>query len=148
MEEAKILTVKEMLYKKDSREILNFISQTNDTKILYIFAYNYNWENGFDIPAAIINNLACNLSIALLIFYRADGFSYLQNKADNLNLPQWSFFIKLLYESIMNGKYKKENIAFKVPLSKIQILNLKKLLTSEENIFIDDIPGENLDIVL
>lgn len=148
MEEAKILTVKEMVYNKDSREILNFISQTNDTELLYNFAYNYNWENGFDIPMAIINNRACNLSIALLIFYRADGFTYLQNEAENQNLPQWSFFIKQLYESIMKGKYERDNIGFKVPLSKIQIFKLKKILTSEENIFIDDIQGKDLDIVL
>ena len=60
---------------------------------------------GFDIPQTVLDNKKCDLSIALLIFYRADGLSYLEDKTDNANLPQWYSFIKRLYDSILTGEY-------------------------------------------
>ena len=45
----------------------------------------------FDIPQTVLDNKKCDLSIALFIFYRADGLSYLEDKTDNANLPQWYF---------------------------------------------------------
>ncbi|RGS62181.1 DUF4274 domain-containing protein, partial [Roseburia inulinivorans] len=41
------------------------ISQTEDQEILYVYAYNYNWDNGFDIPQTVLDNKKCDLSIAL-----------------------------------------------------------------------------------
>ncbi|MGN0304679.1 MAG: hypothetical protein ACI4D2_00830, partial [Lachnospiraceae bacterium] len=87
-------------------------------------------------------------SIALLIFYRADGLSYLEDKSDNANLPQWSSFIKRLYDSILTGKYQRGEIEFKVPLSKVQFFKLKKIITEEENILTENIEGKCLDIDL
>lgn len=88
------------------------------------------------------------MSIALLIFYRADGISYLADKSDNVNLPQWSTFIKKLYDSILAGKYQRGEIEFKVPLSKVELFKLRKAMTEEENIFIENIEGKCLDIGL
>lgn len=34
---------------------------------------NSAWDNGFDIPQTVLDNKKCDLSIALLIFYRAGG---------------------------------------------------------------------------
>ena len=115
---------------------------------LYVYAYNYNWDNGFDIPQAILDNEKCDLSIALLIFYRADGLSYLEDKSDNANLPQWSSFIKRLYDSILTGKYQRGEIEFKVPLSTVEFFKIKKIITEEENILTENIEGKCLDIDL
>lgn len=148
MDENKISSVKALLYDTDNDEVKRTIFQTEDQEILYVYAYNYNWDNGFDIPQAVLDNEKCDLSIALLIFYRADGLSYLEDKSDNANLPQWSSFIKRLYDSILTGKYQRGEIEFKVPLSKVQLFKLKKVIAEEENIFTENIEGKCLDIDL
>ena len=148
MDENKISSVKALLYDTDNDEVKRTIFQTEDQEILYVYAYNYNWDNGFDIPQIVLDNEKCDLSIALLIFYRADGLSYLEDKSDNANLPQWSSFIKRLYDSILTGKYQRGEIEFKVPLSKVQLFKLKKVITEEENIFTENIEGKCLDIDL
>ncbi len=148
MDENKVSSVKALLYDADNDEVKRVIFQTQDQEILYVYAYNYNWDNGFDIPQTVLDNEKCDLSIALLIFYRADGLSYLADKSDNENLPQWSSFIKNLYDSILTGKYQRGEIEFKVPLSKVQLFRLKKAITEEENIFTEDIEGKCLDIDL
>ena len=148
MDENKISCVKALLYNADNDEVKRVFLQMQDQEILYIYAYNYNWDNGFDIPQAVLDNEKCDLSIALLIFYRADGVSYLSEKSDNENLPQWSSFIKKLYYSILSGRYQRGEIEFKVPLSKVQLFKLKRTITEEENIFTEDIEGKCLDIDL
>ncbi len=148
MDENKISNVKVLLYNADNDEVKRIIFQTEDREVLYVYAYNYNWDNGFDIPQTVLDNEKCDLSIALLIFYRADGLSYLADKSDNANLPQWSSFIKRLYESILKGKYQRGEIEFNVPLSKVQLFKLKKVLTDEEDIFTENIEGKCLNIDL
>ena len=157
MDENKIVNVKALLYDADTDEVKRIISQTEDQEILYVYAYNYNWDNGFDIPQTVLDNKKCDLSIALLIFYRADGlgstivveeWENLEDKTDNANLPQWYSFIKRLYDSILTGEYQSGEIEFKVPLSKVQLFKLKKVIAEEENIFTENIEGKCLDINL
>ena len=149
MEENKISKVKLLLYDEYTKEeVQAIVSQIEDQEVLYVYTYNYNWDNGFEIPQLILNNDKCDLSIALLIFYRADGISYLFNKSNNERLPHWSSFIKTVYDSILDGKYQSGGVEFKVPLSKVQLFKLKKLLTEKENIFVENIVGKNLDINL
>ena len=57
-------------------------------------------------------------------------------------------FIEKLYNSILNGKYTKGQIAFRIPLSKVQIFKLRKILSEDETVFIEDIKGKDLDIRL
>ena len=128
MDENKISNVKALLYNADNDEVKRTIFQTEDQETLYAYAYNYNWDNGFDIPQLVLDNEKCDLSIALLIFYRADGLSYLADKSDNVSLPQWSSFIKRLYDSIIMGKYQRGEIEFKVPLSKVELFKLNKII--------------------
>lgn len=148
MDENKISNVKALLYNADNDEVKRTIFQTEDQETLYVYAYNYNWDNGFDIPQLVLDNEKCDLSIALLIFYRADGLSYLADKSDNVSLPQWSSFIKRLYDSIIMGKYQRGEIEFKVPLSKVELFKLKKIITEEEKPFIENIEGKCLDVEL
>lgn len=146
MDANKILYLKELLYDSGKQDVKIAISQMKDQEMLYAFAYNYNWDNGFDIPQEILDNEKCDLSIALLIFYRADGLSYLEEKSEDAQLPQWSTFIKNLYHSIMYRKYSRGEIEFRVPLTKVQIYKLKKIITEAEKIFVEDIDGKCLDI--
>lgn len=148
MNENKVLKVKSLLYNVDIDETKKAIFQIQDQEILYMYTYNYNWDNGFVIPQIILDNKKCDLSIALLIFYRVDGLRYLTNKCDNEKLSHWFSFIKKLYYSILTGKYQKGKIGFKVPLSRVQIFKLKKVISEKDNIFIENIEGKCLDIDL
>lgn len=148
MDQNNISNVKELLYDATNDEVKRVISQTKDQEILYVYAYNYNWDDGFDIPQIILDNEKCDLSIALLMFYRADGLRYLTERSRNTNSAKWFSFVKKLYNSILAGKYQKGEIEFKVPLTKVQLYKIKKILTEEENIFTENIEGKCLDINL
>ena len=131
------MDINSLLYDNTKEEILAAISQMKDSDLLYIYADHYNWDDGFE-------NL-CNLSIALLIFYRADGDTFLMNKSDNQDQTVWYSFVKNLYESIVEGAYQKTDIQFKPPLTKVQLYKLKKVLSDQELIFIETIEGKDLD---
>ena len=148
MEKNKFSDVEELLYNATNDKVKRFISQNKDQDTLYVYAYNYNWDDGLDIPQAILDHEKCDLSIALLIFYSADGLRYLTEKPENTNSPKWHSFVRRLYDSILAGKYQKGEIGFKVPLTKVQLYKLKKVLTEEEHIFIENIEGKCLDINL
>lgn len=82
------------------------------------------------------------MSTALLIFYRADGFSYLMDRSGNNHSPKWNSFIKRVYASIFARNYQSQEIEFRVPLSKVQVFKLKKILTDQEKIFIENMEGK------
>lgn len=148
MEEKKVLKIKSWLYDCTEDEVQANIKQTEDVEILYSYMYHYNWDNGFGIPQSILDNEKCDLSTALLAFYQADGTVYLFDKAEKENLPLWSAFIRKLYDFILEGKYEKGHIGFKIPLSRVQLYKLEKKLTEPEKIFIKNIEGVNLDVSL
>ena len=138
--------IEQLLYEAPEKKILNWIKNNSDPKLLYVLAYNYNWDGGFEIPCQIMNSPYCTLSTALLLFYRAEGDTYLQNKQETSSDKEWYSYISSLYVKIINNTYKATNIQFKCPLSKVQIYKLSKVLAPNENIFIKELPGENLDI--
>lgn len=141
--------IKDMLYDKSIEEVLNDIDKISDPEILYVYAYNYNWDNGFKILEKIINKKCCDLSTALMIFYKSDGYRYLQEKCSkNTDLNNWSNFIKILYKAIISGEFKKSAIKFEPPLSKVQLYKLKKSSNISEGIFIEEIGTQNFNIIL
>ncbi len=135
----------DMIYEADEEKVKSFLVESDDEE-LYVFAYNYNWENGFDIPTIIINNSCCSLSTALLVFYRADGYSFLMDKEADGDLLPWHTFISDVYSRIISGCYKQSDIAFVPPLTKVQIFKLEKQINKSEQIFITAVEGKNCDI--
>ena len=98
----------------------------------------YNWDDGFDIPEKIISDANCDLALALEVFYLGDGFGYFQTFAHNIGgTKDWFCFISKLYENIVQGKYKKTNNHFAIPLSRVQRYQLKKNNIPE--VFLTDI---------
>ncbi len=140
--------VEKMIYENSIQEVIKQLKDIREPEILYLYMFNYNWDNGFEIPQIIINKDTCDLSTALMIFYNADGIAYLKEKSGNVNLEEWSVFISKLYENIMAKKYIKSNILFIPPLSKFQMVKLKKELSKKEMVFIEEITGRNLNIYL
>lgn len=80
----------------------------------------YNWDDGFETLERLLNNPQCDLALALKIFYLADGFACLDGDAENTHLQDWKQFISDLYKEILNGKYKKTDNTYKVPLTRAQ----------------------------
>ena len=140
--------IEQLLYDTSDKKIINWIKACTDRNLLYVLAYNYNWDNGFEIPKYIMNSSYCSLSTALLLFYRAEGELYLQDKQVDSSDKDWYDFVTNLYKKILDGFYKESNIQFKCPLSKVQIYKLSKVLSDEEKVFINQLAGENLDIAL
>ena len=56
MDKEKEKFIQQILYEKDIEEVLKEVQAINDPEMLYMYAYNYNWDNGFEIPKNIIFN--------------------------------------------------------------------------------------------
>lgn len=138
----------DLLYEPDEIKVITFLNQCANDEELYVFAFNYNWSNGFAIPRSIVDNPCCSISTALLTFYRADGFSYLMNKSADTDIKEWYSFISELYTKVLNGNFKSSKIPFTPPLSKVQVFKLRKLLNNNESIFLSSIEGKDCDIEL
>lgn len=139
--------VAELLDIDNQTILLNRVAEITDQRVLHLLGRGYNWDDGFAVPEAIINNPNCCLSTALELFYLADGVRYLKNKMDieKSALEPWRNFILNLYNKIVHGNFKRSNIKFMPPLSKVEIYKLKKGLDTSEYIFIEEIDGENID---
>ncbi|WP_310603980.1 DUF4274 domain-containing protein [Anaerosporobacter sp.] len=107
---------------EEEKEIIECLSKINDSQMLHVYMLNYNWDDGLNIPQMIVENGKIELSTAMLIFYMADGYSYLIDREESHNplRKNWEIFIKDLYQNILQGKFTKGEIGYKVPLSKVQ----------------------------
>lgn len=52
--------ISELIYNKDIQETMDYLMKCSDAEDLQLYAYNYNWSNGFEIPNIIINNSIVN----------------------------------------------------------------------------------------
>lgn len=126
--------------------LLNRVAGITDQRVLRLLGRGYNWDDGFAVPEAILNNPNCCLSTALELFYLADGVRYLKDKLDveKSALEPWRRFITGLYNQIIQGRFKRSGIGFTPPLNRVEIYKLKKSLEPSEYIFIEAIEGESL----
>lgn len=140
--------IKIHLYNDTTTEAIKYINSLTDEESLYVYAYNYNWDNGFSIPYAILDNSNCTQSIALLLFELADGYTYLETKETDNQLPEWSKFIDSLYKDITNNRFLTGKVAYTPELTKVQLYKLKKVLSENETVFVSSIEGSNCNIYL
>ena len=138
--------ITDLIYNASESEAKHYLHTCTDAEDLYIYAFNYNWEGGFDIPIVILNNPVCTMSTAKLIFWRADGANYLRNKVFDKELPEWSMFIAKLYSRILAQNFPSDGFRFTVPLSKVQKLKLKREIDANEQFLLEDSQGINMDI--
>lgn len=137
------------LYNDNERQAIKYIKSINNEETLYVYTYNYNWDDGLIIPKEIMSNTVCSLSIALLLFHRAEGISYLEDKTSlNEADDDIKSFINTLYHNILDGKYPIGNVAFDPKLSKVQLYKINKTISTAEKVFITPIEGIDLDMYL
>ena len=140
--------LRQHLYNDTIAEAVKYVNTIIDEESLAVYAYNYNWDNGFAVPYAILKNNSCSLSIALLLFELADGFTFLKSKEVDSALPEWSSFMKELYGKVMNNTFPAGNVSFTPELSKFQLLKIEKLISDDEHVFITPIEGIDYHIYL
>lgn len=85
----------------------------------------YQWERGLQILRGILAEPACDLSIALEIFYRVGGFDYLEDNRKALG-SETLVFLRTLYDQIAAGKYTNSMRHYSIPLTKIQRYKLER----------------------
>ena len=149
MDKSKKLFIEQLLYNKSKKDVLQTVGKIEDTEILHVFAYNYNWDNGFATLQKILNNKYCDLSTALMIFYLSDGLKYLENKQYDISkTKEWYEFIENLYNNIINKQFIRSGIKFEPLLNNVQLYKLKKQLNENESIFINTFGETDLDIII
>lgn len=85
----------------------------------------HEWERGFQVPRGILAEPACDLSLALEMFYCAGGYDYLEENRKVLG-TEALVFLSTLYSHITAGKYKRSMRHYAVPLTKIQRYKLER----------------------
>lgn len=128
MESKDISLLEELLYNTNKEDTISRIKNIDNPILLHCFAANYNWNSGFDIPNAILENKDCDLGTGLLMFHYADGYRLLESPEEVSNSPlqEWKVFILKLQNKIMNLEFKTQNISFSPELTKNSNIQVEK----------------------
>ncbi|MCY8232246.1 DUF4274 domain-containing protein [Priestia endophytica] len=139
--------LEKLLSEMDEEKVIAQLSIIQDPFTLHVFAANYNWDNGFNIPFAILENKHCDLGTGLLLFYEGDGYILLVNEKEVLTSEnkEWKIFLHTLYKKLMNLDFHSQQIAFDSGLTKVQKFKLQKENPSIEEVFINISQGVEVD---
>jgi len=150
MDKTQVEMVREIIFNENEMEALEKVKEVHDSKLLYALIDNYNWSNGFEIPRAVLANNFCDSGVALLTFYRADGYRLLEDKDvyKAHSISDWGGFIKDLYDRIKLADFKLSNVEFIPELTKVQKFKLKKVNPDLPPVFFDGTIGEKVNIIV
>ena len=151
MDNHQLQKISDILYAESNAKAVSYIKSLQTEDELFVLLDNFNWDNGFEVPQAVIEHSKCTLSIALLAFYRADGIRYLLDSEAafvNFSSKEWEEFIKDVYDKIIRRRFPNGNISFQPEIMRIQKFKLKKLKSALNPIFIDGVSGKDLNIVI
>lgn len=141
--------ISHLVYKGTTTEAIQFVQDCKSEEELFIFVYNYNWENGLATPRLVMENPVCSMEIAQLLFFSGDGYTFLSEGLMNQESgDEWVLFMKHLYASIVARQYKAGKTAFKVPLTKVQIYKLKKQIDPEAFVLFTEFSGVDCNIIV
>ncbi len=142
--------IRKLIYDRSKEEVIEEIGRVTDSRVLYVYMYNYNWDDGLDIPRAILSNGNCDISTALHAFYLAEGERYLcgRDALEKDEPDEWFVFIRNLHSRITRGDFIKSDTLFEPPLSKVQLYKINKLLSAEEAIFTQPFGRVDLNITV
>ena len=151
MDNHQLQEISDILYAESNAKAVSYINSLQTEDELFVLLDNFNWDNGFEVPQAVIEHYKCTLSIALLAFYRADGIRYLLDAEAafvNSSSKEWEEFVKDVYDRIIRRTFPDGNISFRPEITRIQKFKLKKLKPALNSIFIDGVSGKDLNIVI
>ena len=151
MDDVQLKKLSDALHSENKSEVVKLVHSINAEEELFVLLDNYNWDNGFEVPEAIMTHTNCTLSVALLAFYRADGLRYLFEGEDAFANPlskSWETFIKEVYDRILKEYYPIGNISYDPEITNIQKFKLKKLHPNLSSFILDGVSGKDLHILL
>ena len=151
MDAEQLKRLSNILYSESKAEAVKLVQSINSEDELFILLDNYNWDNGFEVPEAIITHPNCTLPIALLAFYRADGIRYLFEEEDtfkNRLSKSWDIFIKKVYDNLLKERYPSGSISYQPEITTIQKFKLKKLHLNINSVILDGVSGKDVQILL
>lgn len=151
MDAEQLKKLSDILHADSKSDVVKLVQSIDAEEELFVLLDNYNWDNGFEVPEAIINHPNCTLSLALLAFYRADGLRYLFEGEDAFASSlskSWKTFIKEVYDKISTEQYPNGSISYQPEITNIQKFKLKKLHPNLSSFILDGISGKDLHILL
>lgn len=140
--------VENMIYRWSEKKTMQYIRSCTDPETLQLYAYNYNWDDGFEGPTLIMQNPHCSMSTALTLFYLADGVEYLSDPEQEVSQYQrdWWTFVTTLYNRIIKGDFPSAPIRFEPPITRVERYKMEKSLSDVERVFYTPIDGVDCDI--
>lgn len=151
MDNRQIQQIAYILYTESNAKAAASLKQLQTEEELFVLLDNFNWDNGFEVPKAVLSHSKCSLSVALLAFYRADGIRYLlegEAAFENSLSEEWEGFLKDVYTRILRDQFPSGTISFQPEITKIQKFKLKKLKPEIDEVFLDGISGKDLNVVI
>ena len=151
MDNRQIQQIADILYAESNAKAVACLKQLQTEDELFVLLDNFNWDNGFEVPKAVLNHSKYSLSVALLAFYRAYGIRYLLEGEAAFANPlskEWESFVKDVYTKILRGQFSSGTISFQPEITKIQKFKLKKLKPEIDEVFLDGISGKDLNVVI
>lgn len=151
MDKYQIQQISDILYAESNAKAVARLEQLQTEDELFVLLDNFNWNNGFEVPKAVLNHSKCSLSVALLAFYRADGIRYLLEGEAAFANPlskEWEGFVKDVYTKILRGQFPSGVISFQPEITKVQKFKLKKLIPEVDELFLKGISGKDLNVVI
>ena len=96
MDEKDIIFLEQLLYSTDKDYVVSQLLNIDNPLLLHYLAANYNWNSGFEVPTAILDNEACDLGTGLLMFHYADGYRLLESLdgISSSSLEEWKVFFE------------------------------------------------------
>lgn len=151
MDKHQIQEISDILYSENNAKAVACLKQLQTEDELFALLGNFNWNNGFEVPKAVLNHSKCSLSVALLAFHRADGIRYLFEGeavfANSLS-TEWEGFVIDVYTRILRGHFPSGTISFQPEITTIQKFKLKKLKLEIDERFLEGISGKDLNVVI
>ena len=151
MDNRQIEQIADILYAESNDKAVASLEQLQTEDELFVLLDNFNWNNGFEVPKAVLTHSKCSLSVALLAFYRADGIRYLLEGEAAFANPlskEWEVFVKDVYTKILRGQFPSGAISFQPEITKIQKFKLNKLKPEIDERFLEGISGKDLNVVI
>ena len=100
----------------------------------------YNWDDGFDLPAAIADHPACDLGVALTLFWLAEAVVWWTRDFPPSEYNRdWQSFCESISQRILDGRYATGETSFRFPMSRVQLYKLQKL--NMPDVFLKDVTG-------
>ncbi|MCD2370652.1 DUF4274 domain-containing protein [Bacillus sp. BS3(2021)] len=102
MKKKDINFLEELLYNTEKDSTISRVRNIDDPLLLHVFAANYNWNSGFEVPKAILENENCDYGTGLLMFHYADGYRMLESPDDvsASALEEWKDFLIQTYQNL------------------------------------------------